>query len=221
MRLRTLGEGIDRVAIFAPLEIVVYNFASDSIEFKLKLIKYGVPPEISCSEGWMAISQGNQSLLLNFATKYPQQNFSSRLACCDSPVVTLNDLLERFKAIYPFIFKLSGKDNKTAGKKVKNESGYLCIDENMVDYRSPTYFPVSIKYPDYIDKYNISHEHTLLQLKYCEDFCIWDFLIREGLAHNNVEISLLQMDRIIYPVISYDNQSLLHEYSRSRLEALQ
>lgn len=66
---------------------------------------------------------------------------------------------------------------------------------------------------DGVHSYSI--EHTLLQLVYQTNTCIWDILIRQGLLNNSVEISSAQMLRICLPLISNDNKSLLHLFSQN------
>ena len=57
------------------------------------------------------------------------------------PINTLNALLGKFQQHYPEIFE----------KDAKEQSGYLCIDESLVDWDSRIKLvPISIKFPDQI-----------------------------------------------------------------------
>jgi hypothetical protein len=91
---------------------------------------------MTCSKGLMAIGRIRQSLLFKFdepnsnqeVIKKPsfKKNLSRTKTSDYTPINTLNELLGKFQQHYPDIFE----------KNAKEQSGYLCIDESLVDWDS-------------------------------------------------------------------------------------
>ena len=142
------------MAIQTKSEIIIYNFDSKTMDFRIKFSNAEVY-EMTCSMGLMAIGRHRQSLLFKFDDPSidiieplrKRENTRSKKHERDEemnnskPINTLNDLLHRFQKNYPNIFE---KDS--AGQR-----GYLCIDESLVEWDSRIKLvPISIKFPDQI-----------------------------------------------------------------------
>lgn len=66
IRIKLLCKGKDKVAIKSAFEVAVFNFETNSKDFKIRLWKEDVSSELTCSFGWMAISRAKDTLLLHF-----------------------------------------------------------------------------------------------------------------------------------------------------------
>ena len=122
---------------------------------------------------------------------------------------------------------MRGKFQETYGAKMAGS--YLCIDESIVNWDSRhKLLPICVKFADYLKADGQGGERvlgpyeemTMLTLTYNNQFTIWEALIRQGLLHGRVEINDGQLQRLTAPVLSDNNESLIHKLSRHNLPRL-
>ena len=108
--------------------------------------------------------------------------------------------------------------------------GYLKIDEMNVDWEHSRDLPIQIMRRDYIvhedcrDEKSLAidyKEYFILQQKYNNNFNIFEAVIRDSIIKERVQITEDQIHRVLNPVLSDNNRSILHHLSARRLPTLQ
>ena len=201
--------------------LAVVSTATRKLEFKVKFI-YAMNLKMTSSGGIIAVPRIRNGVLIEFGTSAsralppsggratPRQQAPKQ---SQLPLRTMNDVRSKFEETY--------------GAKI--EGSYLCIDESIVNWDSRhKLLPICVRFRDYLyadakDGERVLRyyeEMTMLTLTYNNQFTIWEALIRQGLLHGRVEINDGQLQRLTNPVLSDNNENLIHKLSRHHLPHL-
>lgn len=91
IKVKALSRGSAKVAIKSALEVVVYNFETRSVDFKVKLWREDTLSEMTCSMGWMAINRRNHSLLIHFDSVAKEDDGDSPMRHSSKLMLQKND----------------------------------------------------------------------------------------------------------------------------------
>ena len=162
--------------------------------------------KLTSSYGIIAIPRVHNGVIIDFGMNTYSENVKS--------FDTLNDVRSKFEDTY--------------GEKIKGF--YLSIDESIVNWGSRRkLLPLCVRCADFImsetnTEGKVVHlnydEFTILTQTYDNQFTIWECLIRERLGEGSIEIDENQLHRLINPVLSDNNENLIHKLSRHNLPKL-
>ena len=118
--------------------------------------------------------------------------------------------------------------NKKLLREQYGMEGYIHITEDQIDWDShDPKLPVVLKAADFVtvfqdeDGNQGSDESALIKNLYLLEYNIWESLIRDAMLHGTVAITHDQIFRFLTPVLSDNNNNLLHHFSYNHLDSLE
>jgi len=130
----------------------------------------------------------------------------------DDKIRSLNDL--------SFKFKQSLHKNFSIG-------GYICITEEYSEWQtSSKLLSLVVHTDDFVtvkpdDEGNQGYDETIL-VRHCylNDFTILEAMIRDALVEGRIEVTHHQLERVLAPVMSDNNNNVIHHLSFNNLERI-
>jgi hypothetical protein len=107
-------------------------------------------------------------------------------------------------------------------------SGYICITEEFSEWQSDNKrLSVVVHTDDFVtvkpdDEGNQGYDETILvRHVYLDDFTILEAMIRDALVESRIEITHHQLERVLTPVMSDNNNNVIHHLSFNNLEKIE
>jgi hypothetical protein len=95
--------------------------------------------------------------------------------------------------------------------------GYICIKQKEGQWTSDRkMIPIEVYSEDYVtlsqdDEGNQGYDETILAKHiYLDEFNVWEAMIRDALTEGRIPVDDSQIHRILTPILSDDNNNLLH-----------